>query len=76
MPGPTARDRTGAATFVHNSEQARKVHYQAETIGTSRDLFSGLKQKEEESRTIEFMDAVIAKHELSGAPGPKLQEAI
>ena len=54
----------------------RRVHYQAETITTSRDLFVELKEKEEESKIIEFMDAVIDSQDLSRVSGRAPKEAI
>jgi hypothetical protein len=62
--------------YFHNSEQVRRVHYQAETITTSRDLFVELKEKEEESKIIEFMDAVIDSQDLSRVSGRAPKEAI
>ena len=76
MSGSTAREETHSRSSFHNSEQVRRVHYQAETITTSRDLFVELKEKEEESKIIEFMDAVIDSQDLSGVSGRALKEAI
>ena len=76
MSAPTAREEIHFGSSFESSEGVRRVHYQAETITTSRDLFVELKENEVESKTLEFIDVVIASQDLSGGSGPALKEAI